>query len=230
MPMTSKNETQSRAFAIGDIHGCAKTLYKLLTEVLAVRPEDKIICIGDYVDRGFDSKGVVDQILELRENGYDVVTLRGNHEQIMIDSQHSLEDYMLWLRNGGEETLGSFGAESYTQLALHYREFFERTLYYYEWEQYICVHAGLNFAEKDPMSDTHAMLWSRETWVDRKWLGSRIIIHGHTPLPKDVILKQTGQNINIDGGCVYRHRDGQGYLMAFELNTQKFWTVENVDK
>jgi serine/threonine protein phosphatase 1 len=194
-----------------------------------VQREDKIICIGDYIDRGPDSKGVIDQILELRKKGYDIITLRGNHEQIMLDSGDSLEDYFLWLKNGGAETLDSFGAESYAQLATHYMEFFERTLYWHAWEQYILVHAGLNFNIPDPLSDHHAMLWTRETEVDAGWLGERIVVHGHTPMPKDEILRQRGQNINIDGGCVYPYRLGMGWLTALELNSMTFYTVENVD-
>jgi serine/threonine protein phosphatase 1 len=218
-----------RAYAIGDIHGCAKTIRTLLFKTLRVQREDKIICIGDYIDRGPDSKGVIDQILELRKKGYDIITLRGNHEQIMLDSGDSLEDYFLWLKNGGAETLDSFGAESYAQLATHYREFFERTLYWHAWEQYILVHAGLNFNIPDPLSDHHAMLWTRETEVDAGWLGERIVVHGHTPMPKDEILRQRGQNINIDGGCVYPYRLGMGWLTALELNSMTFYTVENVD-
>jgi serine/threonine protein phosphatase 1 len=218
-----------RAYAIGDIHGCAKTFRTLLFKTLRVQREDKIICIGDYIDRGPDSKGVIDQILELRKKGYDIIMLRGNHEQIMLDSGDSLEDYFLWLKNGGAETLDSFGAESYAQLATHYREFFERTLYWHAWEQYILVHAGLNFNIPDPLSDHHAMLWTRETEVDAGWLGERIVVHGHTPMPKDEILRQRGQNINIDGGCVYPYRLGMGWLTALELNSMTFYTVENVD-
>jgi serine/threonine protein phosphatase 1 len=150
-------------------------------------------------------------------------------EQIMLDSGDSLEDYFLWLKNGGAETLDSFGAESYAQLATHYREFFERTLYWHAWEQYILVHAGLNFNIPDPLSDHHAMLWTRETEVDAGWLGERIVVHGHTPMPKDEILRQRGQNINIDGGCVYPYRLGMGWLTALELNSMTFYTVENVD-
>ena len=75
-----------RRIVIGDIHGCNKTFKKLLFEVLAISSEDKIYVLGDFVDRGPDSIGVINTILELKENAYHIYCLRGNHEQLMIDS------------------------------------------------------------------------------------------------------------------------------------------------
>ena len=83
-----------RIFAIGDIHGCSKTFKKLLLDKIKINKSDTIYCVGDYIDRGEDSKGVIDFILDLRAEGYTIHTLRGNHEQMLLDS---IADKFLYL-------------------------------------------------------------------------------------------------------------------------------------
>ena len=219
----------SRVFAVGDIHGCSRTLRKLLCDEIHLEKSDEIVCVGDYIDRGPDSKGVVDYILELRDAGYQIHTLRGNHEQLMMDSAEDDENTELWLKNGGRSTLRSFGVSSYDALDPQYRAFFEETKYYLKKDNFIFVHAGLDWLADDPFENTEAMLWSRDPYVDLEKLGKRIVVHGHTPLPKAVILEQNGPDINIDGGCVYARREGYGYLVALESQEQKYYFVPNVD-
>lgn len=219
-----------RVFAIGDIHGCHKTFRKLLFEEIQITVSDRIYCIGDYIDRGPDSKGVVDLILELRREGYTIHTLRGNHEQMMLDSLDSEDSLEIWLRNGGLQTLRSFNAESYVDIDSVYQDFFSQTEIYLQTDTCIFVHAGLNFTADNPFEDTDTMLWTRETIVDYDLLGERIIVHGHTPLRAEIIpLQKWSSVVNIDGGCVYPHRAGYGYLFAFEVNSKEFFSVKNVD-
>ena len=115
-----------RVFAIGDIHGCSKTFKKLLLEKIQIRKSDKIYCIGDYVDRGRDSKGVIDFIIELRKKGYHIHTLRGNHEQMMLDAPISKIKMQHWLKNGGYATLKSFHIESLKEIAPKYLSFLKK--------------------------------------------------------------------------------------------------------
>jgi serine/threonine protein phosphatase 1 len=219
-----------RVFAIGDIHGCCKTFRKLVFEEIRITSSDTIYCIGDYIDRGPDSKGVIDLILELRKSGYQIYTLRGNHEQLLLDSASGGENYDIWMVNGGRQTLASFGVNSYDELTEEYKTFFSQTEYYIQTHTCIFVHAGLDFTSGDPFENTDAMLWMRVTVVDDSVLGERIIVHGHTPLPADIIPTQRASKvINIDGGCVYPHRTGYGYLFAFEVNSMEFISVKNVD-
>ena len=216
-------------FAIGDLHGCSKTFRKLVTEVIQLRKKDELYCLGDYVDRGPDSKGVIDFILELREQGYQVYTLRGNHDQMMMDSGSNRENFNHWVQNGGSATLKSFGIESYNELDSKYKTFFYETQYYFETGNYILVHAGLNFKD-DPFQDTHAMMWIRGFRVDENKLAGRIIVHGHTPIPWEVIRKQAGQNvIDIDGGCVYPQLTGMGHLVALNLSSGEFIAEKNCE-
>ena len=219
-----------RVFAIGDIHGCCKTFQKLLFEEIDIQRTDRIYCVGDYIDRGPDSRGVIDTILALREQGYEILTLRGNHEQLMLDSEESPEGLLTWMLNGGEETLKSFDVTGYDELEDRYKAFFNTTEFYFEWDRFILVHAGLDFSGKDPLDNTHAMLWIRKAEIDTERLGDRVIVHGHTPQPLATILNQSGgQMIDLDAGCVYAQREGMGNLVALELQTMKFRYTPNID-
>ncbi len=219
-----------RLFFIGDIHGCGETFRKLLTEEIGIGKNDRVICIGDYIDRGPDSKGVVDLILDLRKKGFRIDTLRGNHEQMLLDSENSMEDFSLWLMNGGEDTLKSFEVESIDELEPVYIDFFRQTKFFILTDEFIAVHAGLNFNSDDPLGDKNAMLWIRGYDVDRSLLEGRLLIHGHTPMEGRIIRSQDFTNvINIDGGCVYKHYDGMGSLFAFDFYGRKFLEACNID-
>ncbi len=162
----------NRIFAIGDIHGCFHTFKILLTEKLSIQKSDEIYCIGDYIDRGNDSKGVIDFIIDLRLQGYQIHTLRGNHEQMMLDSTIDREKIILWLRNGGEETLKSFGITSVKELPEKYLTFLNETKLFIATNKYIFVHAGLNFSIDDPFRDEEAMLWTRDEYFDKAKIGT----------------------------------------------------------
>lgn len=218
-----------RSFAIGDIHGCSKTFKKLLLDKLKIRKTDTIYCIGDYIDRGNDSKGVIDFILTLRGEGYQIETLRGNHEQMLLNSFSNGSDLDLWLQNGGTATLCSFGIKALSELPPAYLSFFLETKYYIRIKNYILVHAGLNFEEENIFEDKDAMLWIRGFNPVQPVLKDQLLIHGHTPKPLGYILGQKGNCINIDSGCVYKDRNSLGNLMAFYLEEKKFIFEKNVE-
>src|ERR1043166_1837589 len=106
----------SRIFAIGDVHGCAKTLQKLLSEELHLEKDDDIYFLGDYIDRGPASKEVIDVILNLKNENFRIHTMRRNHEQMFIDSEKSIDHFYNWIKNGGMRTLESFGILRFIQL------------------------------------------------------------------------------------------------------------------
>src|ERR1043165_5594237 len=105
-----------RTFAIGDVHGCALTLKKLLLEEIKIEKEDELYFLGDYIDRGQQSKEVIDFVLELKSQNYKVNTLRGNHEQLFLDSEKSFNDFENWIINGGVATLESFEISRFSEL------------------------------------------------------------------------------------------------------------------
>jgi serine/threonine protein phosphatase 1 len=216
-----------RIFAIGDIHGCNEIFCKMLFDEIKIQKTDIIYCMGDYIDRGPDSKGVIDTILDLQKNNYRIRALRGNHEEMMMESDQHITHFLDWYKNGGNSTLESFGIDLYAQMDKKYRDFFERTQYYFTSGDYIFVHAGLNFSQQDIFEDREAMLWARDFDPQQPVLGNRTLIHGHTPKSLSYIKKQKGNCINIDGGCVYKERKNMGNLVAFSLPEKEFLVVEN---
>jgi serine/threonine protein phosphatase 1 len=219
-----------RLFIIGDIHGCSKTFRKLVLEKIAIRKSDKIYCLGDYIDRGPDSKGVIDFIIELRKKGFNIHALRGNHEQLLLESEIDEPAKELWLKNGGDKTLLSFGVNSIHDLDKEFLDFFNRTKYIIKTKHFILVHAGLNFSSADPLKDKEAILWIRNFTIDNNYLNGKLLIHGHTPKPRDFIISQPfASPINLDGGCVFKHKEEFGSLFALNFFERKLIEVKNID-
>lgn len=218
-----------RTFAIGDIHGCSKTFEKLLFHKIKIQKTDQIYCIGDYIDRGENSKAVIDLILQLRQDGYSIATLRGNHEQMLLDCLTDETAYDLWIRNGGAQTLLSFAINTLETLPEKYLSFFTETQFYFETEKYIFAHAGLNFHRKNIFEDKEAMLWIRDFSSYQPALENKFLIHGHTPKSLKYILNQKGNCLDIDGGCVYNYLVPFGNLVALDLNERRFIWEENCE-
>jgi serine/threonine protein phosphatase 1 len=221
----------SREFAIGDIHGCAKTFQKMLFEELRIEKDDVVYLLGDYVDRGPDSKSVLEMIVYLLDRGYDIRPLMGNHEYMMIEACLNDFKFETWKMNGAKETLSSFGVEKPLHINKEILSFLTDLSHLYLNDHFVLVHAGLNFDIENPLDDKLSMLWNRDPFVDRKKIGGRRIVCGHTPKPLFDIMKSLDEDkIYLDGGCVYKGIiAGLGYLCALELNTLKLHTIENID-
>ena len=224
-------------WAISDIHGCAVTFEALLKRIRFTR-EDTLFLLGDYMDRGPRSKEVLDSILRLREEGYAVECLLGNHDWVMLHAlaEPNTEEAFNWKNYfGGQATLQSFGVASLQSIEVKYIELLQSMKYYIEYQNLILVHAGLNLGIADPLLDTEAMLWMRyeDRKVNKRWLGERIIVHGHTPHSRRRVQRQVEERamnpvIGIDNGCVYL-RPGMHHLCALELNTMELVFVPNRD-
>jgi serine/threonine protein phosphatase 1 len=210
----------NRIYAIGDIHGCFRAMKDLIENKIQLTKADKLIFLGDYIDRGPDSKKVLDYIIELQNNHYDIITLRGNHESMFINAWYNESAVSKWIINGGSETLLSFGTDKLKNIDSKYLHFLENLKFYYELDKYIFVHAGFNDSLDDPFSDYYCMLWNSREQYFNSLLNDRTIIHGHAPVPLNIIQKQITNNagvINIDGGCAYANAR-YGKLIAFEVN------------
>ena len=222
----------ARRFAISDIHGCAATFRKLVLDILQLSNEDTLYLLGDYINKGPDSKAVLDYIFELRDAGFKVRCLRGNHEQYLLDALASPWDEEVFLSRGGKETLESFGVKSSREIPVKYLSFIQALPFYINLEKYLLIHAGLNFALVDPYTDTSAMLNIREMSVDLKKTGGRSIIHGHVPTPVEEIEKSVQldfSHISIDAGCVYYHHPNMSNLVALDLDLGKLYIQPNID-
>lgn len=224
-----------RRFAISDIHGCARTFGVLLNKIDFTQ-EDELFLLGDFIDRGPDSKGVLDRIIQLKNLGYKIHCTLGNHEEMLLQALKSKRqiEHMWWI-NGGENTLNSFRAALVQEIPEVYINFIDAMHICLILEDYILVHAGLNFNSPDPLEDETPMIWIRDWYgdIDRSWLGEKVIVHGHTPVPEERIREHVEELdqlpvINIDNGCVY-DRPGHHQLCALNLDTRELIFQPNVD-
>lgn len=220
-----------RKIAISDIHGCAKTFRSLLEDIVQFQLVDELYILGDYVDRGPDVKGVIDYIWELQAKGHKVFCLKGNHESMMMNARNGGEAEAFWRKYGGRETLKSFGTYQLDQVPVPYWEFMEQLEYLMEVDEFILVHAGLNFKHPDPLEQSEDMIWLRY-WQDQinlEWLDKRIIVHGHTPRAAETLdISQIDHEgyLCIDCGCVFTHARDLGKLCAFDMTNRAIFLKE----
>jgi serine/threonine protein phosphatase 1 len=227
---------------IPDIHGCAKTLKILLENMLKVNKDDELFFLGDYIDRGPNSKEVIDYLMRLQESGQKMHCLRGNHEEYCIkvweeDQKFHLfksDTQKLWENVGATETYKSFGGKRPRDISAQYIEWMKKLDYYYELEDYILVHAGMNFKTENPFQDLHSMVSVRNFKVDYSKTGGRRIIHGHIPVDYTfidfVINNPKGHDfIALDNGVFYNDKPGMGNLMAFNPDTNQLMAQSNMD-
>lgn len=230
----------NRRIVIGDIHGCQRTLKKLIESKIKPEKDDSIYFVGDYIDRGPRSREVLDYLLNLKEK-FNIFPVKGNHEDLFVKA-FSDDNYVpAWFQNGAAETLLSFDVpesklndyEALRYIPEEYIHFLSGLPYYYDLKDYIIVHAGLNLTAPDFFGDTHAMLWSREIKGINLLNEGTCIIHGHTPMPiitiKPNLARKETRNLNIDAGCVYKDLPGYGMLAALDMDSRKLYVQENID-
>ena len=210
-----------RYFAIGDVHGCADELELLLSE-LPLQTGDCLVFLGDYVDRGPDSRKVIDLILQTGRR-WPVVSLRGNHESMMLDFLERPESVGagLFVLNGGMQTLASYGDGHGDFLVPEEHHLFLRGLSVgLDTPDFFFVHAGVPDRPLNKLSESDAdkMLWIRDSFFSSSFNWGKRIVHGHTPVDKP---ETHAKRINVDTGCVYDRR-----LTAVELPAVKFYSVE----
>jgi serine/threonine protein phosphatase 1 len=218
-------------YAIGDVHGCAVTLDRLL-ERLALTPDDRVVFIGDYVDRGPDSAGVLDRMLELEAaseagTGPACVFIRGNHDQMMLDYVDGRPDaFELWRINGGMATLACYMERGRLQIPEEHLDFLRRTVLVHEDEGFVFVHAGLDprktVAENLARPDPRVLLWTRAHLDADLSRWERPVVCGHTPQPEPLDRPRL---LDIDTGAVYHHLAGFGTLTAVRLPEREFVQV-----
>ncbi|HYP25094.1 MAG TPA: metallophosphoesterase family protein [Blastocatellia bacterium] len=196
-------------YVIGDVHARSNLLDQLLRDVPWDYRRDKIVFLGDLIDRGSDAPGVVDRIMKLVEENPNVVVLRGNHEQMLLDCLEYGDLQWLIPENGGLATLTGYGIDlaqlqdiSDIVIPEEHIEFFKGLPYYHEDEQAIYVHAGLIPGEHPRETDPDVLLWTRDSDFHKGYDG-KLCFFGHTPtqyLPKEGRNRRFG--IYVSGGCV----------------------------
>ena len=228
-----KNEG-SRRIAIGDIHGCYQTFYSLLFHVIDITKNDQIFLLGDYIDRGKGSVDVLDLIIGLMEEGYNIVPLRGNHEQTLLEYQREEFRFFEWHLKK-ENMLSLLNAE---KLKDKYNNFFNSLPHYIEVDNFFLVHAGFDFAKEKPFEDINSMLWIKNFAYDKQKLKGKRVIFGHNPHGIDEIkekIKNRTNCIPIDNGAYYtkRHKiydiETMGNLCALNIDTFELFVQKNIE-
>ena len=214
----------NRTYVIGDIHGCSDLLSELLEKIKPLAQDDTVIFIGDYIDRGPDSKGVIDIVLKLRAEHHRVITLMGNHEFMLLgaikgDGQNE------FLKMGGDATLKSYDIppESINELAArlprNHLVFLDDLLPYWEDEDHIYVHAGLQPGVHLTQQSPDWLFWSREAFIHSTYDFGKKVIYGHTPYDTPKIDEN---KIGIDTGAVYGNT-----LTCLVLPEKTFIAIKN---
>lgn len=205
----------SRLLAIGDIHGCSQTLETLL-ESVALRDDDHLVFLGDYVDRGPDSRGVIERLIELSKRPH-FVALRGNHDDWMLKARQDKSWFQTWVGVGGVNTIQSYGAKSLKAVPETHWQFLESTQLFHQTEHFIFAHAAIEGdLELADMSE-EALMWRRVTESTPHFSGKTLIC-GHSSQKNGVPL-DLGHAICIDT-CVYGK---QGWLSCLDTNSFTLW-------
>jgi serine/threonine protein phosphatase 1 len=188
----------SFTFAIGDIHGCDVQLVQLIETIETRWTGGTVVFLGDYVDRGSDSKAVVDRIMAgPTKPDWTWIALKGNHEDMMVSALKAQRHVSRWIENGGQETFYSYGGSAPAGVL----EWMERLPMIHIDQHRIFVHAGVD--EDVPLSEQteRTLLWARPVEGRSGHYWGRHLCHGHTPRSGNPAT--TGNRTNIDSGCVF---------------------------
>lgn len=233
-----------RVYAIGDVHGCLYELNLLLdgieadnkkaNQALGREGKPYIVFLGDYIDRGFDSKGVIDRLIALKEKNNTVFFLKGNHEVAFSGFLSYPERNEAWLDWGGVETLRSYGldnihgrpikAVSYdarSRVPLAHLDFLNNLALTHQIGDYLFVHAGLKPGIALDDQSEEDLLWIRkpfhQTPVHQRPM--QVVVHGHHPVKEP---EDKGWRINLDTGACWT---GKLSAVVLENNKRRFLTT-----
>lgn len=209
-----------RLIAIGDVHGCRAALEGLL-EVVAPRPSDRIVFLGDYIDRGPDSRGVIDAVLDLSEH-FDVVTLMGNHEEMMLNVIDHKSPLAWWFMYGGRETIESYDTSlDLAAVPPAHVAFLRGLLPYHEEPKHFFVHA--NYVPDEPLKNqpAEALRWVnlKERLPEPHQNGKRAVV-GHSSQKSGEVF-DAGHLVCLDTFCV-----GGRWLTARDMLSGETWQVD----
>ena len=220
-------------YAVGDIHGHTDALAPLLRALQEnaqwSRPAERplLVFLGDYVDRGPDSRGAIDMVLALEDEGpFEVVALKGNHEDALLRVLTDAEFGPNWIRNWGQATLRSYGvdvpapgleaaetervqAELLAALPPRHRDFLRRCVMSLTVGDYFFVHAGVKPGVPLEAQDDKDLMWIRYDFLESEHDFGKVVVHGHTPSDRPELK---ANRIGIDTGVYY-----SGVLTAVRL-------------
>ena len=215
-----------KAYVIGDIHGYHDQLIRLQKIIDDDSKQSKgkkiLIYLGDYIDRGPSIKDCIQSLIDFKPPNFTIVYLLGNHEQMLLNFLANKKNSLyVWINNGGRETLNSYGnkMEQYVDESMQlefndkildnflislsdtHKKFFYELKFFYEWQNFFFVHAGIDPSMPLSKQTKETMLWSRnENFLDSNLPFEKIIIHGHTASKKII---QKNNRICLDTGVFF---------------------------
>ncbi len=210
-----------RTLAVGDIHGCL-TAFNTLLEFVDLRADDRLITLGDYVDRGPDSKGVLDRLIQL-DASHQLVPLRGNHEIMMLHAQESRSEFQLWKAGGGDAVLLSYGLNPHEGPDVmkliptsHWSFLKGKLLPFHETESHFFVHANADPHLELIDQPDYILYWEKFSYPVRHQSGKRMIC-GHTS-------QKCGLPLNTpDAVCIDTWAFGNGWLSCLDIDSETLW-------
>ncbi len=194
----NREPAPGRLLAVGDIHGCRRQLERLIDQV---RPTtaDQVVFLGDYIDRGLNSRGVLEYLIDFGCRFPRTIFLKGNHEGMFLDFVAG-RNQLLYFLNGGESTLENYKEGEKLRLPRAHLDFLEGLRLYYETDHFIFVHAGLRPGLALAAQQEKDLLWIREEFLHSDYDWGKTVVFGHTPRP-DVLFAP--RRIGLDTGAVY---------------------------
>lgn len=208
----------ARTIAVGDVHGCSKALAALIGAIEPTR-DDTIVMLGDYVNRGPDSRGVLDTLIELQRR-CRLIPILGNHDEMLLQAR-------AWLprtthpKGSKDSRSGRDWGRELSRLTPANISFLEHCVAYFETDTHIYVHAAYDPAQPMSRQPEALLRWhSLRDGIPRAHDSGKIVIAGHTSQKSGKILN-LGHIVCIDTYC-----HGDGWLTALEVSSGKFWQAD----
>ena len=221
--------SETRAFVIGDIHGCPDEVDRLL-DAIGPTSSDTVVFLGDYVDRGPSPKAVIDRLLRLRHEGPQCVFLKGNHEDMFLAFLGRAGLYgEAFLFNGGEATLRSYGLAgrsgqiSADQLPTDHLEFLLSLTLYHRHGDFLCVHGGISPARSLEEQEPEDLLLIRDEFIASPHPLPFTVLFGHTPQRE--VLVELPYKVGLDTGLVYWNK-----LSCLELGEKRLYQIHRGER
>lgn len=214
--------TYGRTIAIGDIHGSTVAL-KILLAAISPTAQDTVVILGDAIDRGPDSRGVIEQLLALRQQ-CQLVPLLGNHEQMLLDAVDGRIPLQDWLVHGGAETLDSYGKDAaLPEIPKEHIEFIRTWVDYYETATHFFAHGNYQYQKPLPKQTWEEMRWrSLRNFFPEPHISGKIAVLGHTSNKQGEVVNQ-GHLVCLDTYC-----HGGGWLTALDPDRSRLWQTNEI--
>ena len=194
-----------RTYALSDIHGCLNKLERLVARCQADAKAEQttFVFLGDYIDRGPDSRGVLEYLIDLQSHRPGaVICLCGNHEDLAlaaIDDPGQIDQWVVY--NGGDKALRSYGVSTPSELPAEHVDWMRALATHHDDGRRFFVHAGVDPSRPLDRQDRHDLLWMREPFLSDPRDYGRFIVHGHTPV-KGGRPDLRANRVNIDTAAV----------------------------